>query len=119
MKSQIRVTDYLSILISSICLIHCLLPPLLIITGLGFFFEQEGSKYIFITVSFIAIFHALKDAKSIKIATLLWSSFWIFLFSLFFQEEYNELIYTSYLGSVGIILGHILNIKNCQKCQKK
>ena len=116
---QIRLADSISILTSGICLIHCLATPLLLVVGYGPFIEQEGSKYIFVIISFLSIFYALKDSSSLKIGVLLWTSFWIFLFSIFFHEEYTWLNYSSYLGSVGIIIGHILNIKKCKKCQKK
>ena len=64
---QIRLADSISILTSGICLIHCLATPLLLVVGYGSFIEQEGSKYIFVIISFLSIFYAVKDSSSLKI----------------------------------------------------
>lgn len=109
--------DIIGILSSSICLIHCVATPLLIAFGAGFI-TNPFFKYLFLIISFVSIFKATENITSKKISLLLWISFWGFLFSTLFQEEYEWLHYSGYFFAILIIVGHILNIKHCKQCSK-
>lgn len=115
---KINKADLIGILSSSICLVHCIATPLLITFGAGFI-SNPIFKYLFLIISFVSIFKATVNLTNKKIALLLWISFWGFLFSALFQEEYHWLHYTGYFFSVIIIIGHILNINYCRTCSKK
>lgn len=116
--TKINKADLIGILSSSICLLHCLATPLLIAFGAGFI-TNPFFKYLFLIISFVSIFKATENITSKKISLLLWISFWGFLFSTLFQEEYEWLHYSGYLFAILIIIGHILNIKHCRECSKQ
>jgi hypothetical protein len=115
--TKINKADLIGILSSSICLVHCVATPLLIAFGAGFI-TNPFFKYLFLIISFVSIFKATENITSKKISLLLWISFWGFLFSTLFQEEYEWLHYSGYLFAILIIIGHILNIKHCRECSK-
>ena len=115
--TKINKGDLIGILSSSICLVHCVATPLLIAFGAGFI-TNPFFKYLFLIISFVSIFKATENITSKKISLLLWISFWGFLFSTLFQEEYEWLHYSGYLFAILIIIGHILNIKHCRECSK-
>lgn len=110
--------DIIGILNSSICLVHCVATPLLIAFGAGFI-TNPFFKYLFLIISFVSIFKATENITNKKISLPLWISFWGFLFSTLFQEEYEWLHYSGYLFAILIIIGHILNIKHCRECSKQ
>jgi hypothetical protein len=116
--TKINKADLIGILSSSICLVHCIATPLLIAFGAGFI-TNPFFKYLFLIISFLSIFKATENITSKKISLLLWISFWGFLFSTLFQEEYEWLHYSGYLFAILIIIGHILNIKHCRECSKQ
>ena len=117
-NTKINKADLIGILSSSICLLHCLATPLLIAFGAGFI-TNPFFKYLFLIISFVSIFKATENITSKKISLLLWISFWGFLFSTLFQEEYEWLHYSGYLFAILIIIGHILNIRHCRECSKQ
>ena len=117
-NTKINKADLIGILSSSICLVHCVATPLLIAFGAGFI-TNPIFKYLFLIISFVSIFKATENITSKKISLLLWISFWGFLFSTLFQEEYEWLHYSGYLFAILIIIGHILNIKHCRECSKQ
>ncbi len=116
--TKINKADLIGILSSSICLVHCLATPLLLAFGASFI-TNPFFKYLFLIISFVSIFKATENITSKKISLLLWISFWGFLFSTLFQEEYEWLHYSGYLFAILIIIGHILNIKHCRECSKQ
>jgi hypothetical protein len=114
--SKYKKADLIGILSSSICLVHCIATPLLVIYGIGFS-TNPIFKYLFLIISFVSIFKATENSTNYKISILLWLSFFGFLFSNFFHEEYHWLDYFEYLFAVLIIFGHVLNIKHCKHCK--
>lgn len=116
--TKINKADIVGILSSSICLVHCIATPLLITFGAGLL-TNPFIKYLFLIISFVSIFKPTKKITHTKIALLLWISFWGFLFSTLFQEEYNWLHYSGYFFAILIIIGHILNIKHCKQCSNQ
>lgn len=113
--SKINKADIIGIISSSLCLVHCIATPLLIVFGAGFI-TNPIFKYSFLIISFASIFKATENVYNKKIAMLLWISFCGFLFSTLFQEEYELLHYSGYFFAILIIIGHILNIKYCKQC---
>jgi len=113
--TKLSRADLIGIINSSVCLVHCIGTPLLIAFGASFLMFPIF-KYLFLIVSFASIYQATKFSKRSKITLLLWASFWGFLFSTLFQEEYEWLHYLGYFFSILIIVGHILNIRFCKNC---
>lgn len=107
--------DGVGITSSALCLVHCMAMPALLSAGV-FSNELPWLKYVFIVVAFCSITASIKETTSFKIAALLWASFWVFTFSLLFENKWHPLEYTGLLASAGIMAGHLLNIKSCSNC---
>jgi hypothetical protein len=114
--TKIRKFDIIGILSASICLVHCIATPFLIVLGASFL-TQPFIKYVFLITSFVAVFKTTNKSKNTKISILLLISFWGFLFTTLFDEQYEWLHFLTYLFSFLIILGHLLNIKYCKTCK--
>jgi len=117
-SEKTKFVNLIGIASTSICLIHCIAAPLIVMLGAGYF-TQPFVTYIFLSVSFIAIFNITQKASNSKISLLLWVSFCGFLFCTLFQEQYEWLHFPGYLFASMIIIGHILNIKYCKSCKNE
>jgi len=114
---KISWSDFIGILSSSLCLIHCLATPILITVGIGFL-DNHLTTYFFLVISFLSIYKATQNCKKPKISFLLWGSFFGFLFSTLLHQYFEWLHTLSYLFAIAIIYGHILNIKHCKSCNQ-
>jgi hypothetical protein len=110
--------DGIGITSSALCFVHCIATPFLLYSGV-LIDELAWLKYVFMAVAFISILSAIKETTPFKTAALLWVSFWLFTFSLLFENRWELLEYTGLLASVGIITGHLYNIRSCSKCVQK
>jgi drug/metabolite transporter (DMT)-like permease len=109
------LADFIGIASSAICFVHCIAAPVLLSAG-AVTEEWPWLSYVFIAIAFFSLAAALKENTPDRISALLWASFFVFLFSLMFEEKWPLLEYTGLLASAGIITGHILNIKSCRSC---
>lgn len=101
--------DILGISSATICLVHCLIFPLLTILPLGL----SHNPIIDLVFALIGVFAVFKITKK---STLLVSSIlivsmgliWISILMDIFLEIHLDLIY---FGGIGMIIGHLLNYK--------
>ncbi|TAG07515.1 MAG: MerC domain-containing protein [Cytophagia bacterium] len=109
--------DFLGVISASLCAVHCVLTPFLIVV-----FAQipwlYGASYVFLMISFVALFETSKHKEMNKILSFLWFCFALLAVAVIFEEDFHWLHYLNYLASAGLIIGHILNIKYCQECKK-
>lgn len=110
-----RLSDLTGVLSTSFCLVHCIAAPVLVASGF-YFLEAEWLKYVFIVTSFLSIYFSLKEQPQIRVAVFLWLVFFVFLFSMMFENKYPFLEYTGWGASVSIIIGHIWNFQTCRRC---
>ncbi|MDD2675059.1 MerC family mercury resistance protein [Flavobacterium sp. Sr18] len=102
--------DILGISSAGLCLLHCLIFPLLTILPLGL----SHNPYIdlaFATVGLWAVLNIIKKASLIVALLLLTSITLIFLsvfIDIFLDYHTNLLI----VGGIGMILGHLINYSN-------
>ncbi|KJD34375.1 membrane protein [Tamlana nanhaiensis] len=117
--------DTLGIASSSLCLIHCAATPFLFIAQASsslYGFEKpvwwQSLDYVFLTISFVAIFYSSKNTSKKWIAVALWL-FWSLLLITILDETF-ELGYFSeafiYVPSLAIVALHFYNQKYC-KCK--
>jgi len=112
-KTAVINIDILGISSASLCLIHCLILPLLTVIPLGI----SHNPYIdlmFALIGLWAITRSLKTAQLTAIIVLLASLSLIFLGILIdiIIHYHSNLIL---LGGLGMIVGHIMNFKNHKK----
>jgi hypothetical protein len=113
--SKITISDYIGIASASLCVVHCVITPFLIL-----FFTNtvwwEKFSYFFLLLSFISAFQATEHSKNRKILSLIWCSFALLAIGIIFEDDFPKLEIISYLASLCLIIGHILNIRYCKKC---
>lgn len=124
--SSIKV-DYFGALAGFICLIHCLATPFIFVAkACTHTCCQEAPlwwkiiDYVFLLISFIAIYYATKNSTKKMVKNALWL-FWGVLFFIILNESIqlvklpNE---TIYIPAFFIIVLHIYNQKYC-KCNNE
>jgi hypothetical protein len=120
--------DKLGIASALVCTVHCLLIPALFLIkylwagntgeglpGLGSVHHGGGMlpwwweslDYLFLIVSFIAVYHAASHAASTAIKLSLWV-FWSFLATSIFFEQLH---WMAYIASAGLIVTHLINLR--------
>lgn len=116
--SRSKKADIVGIVGSSLCVIHCLGVPMLTTFGYGIS-ESPWIKYLFILLSFFAIYKSIESKENKKLSFFLLSSFAGFLFSSLFEEEFGWLHQAGILFSLLIITGHLISIRSCKKCKNE
>lgn len=101
--------DILGISSATICLVHCLIFPLLTILPLGLS-HNPIIDLLFASVGLFAIF------KIIKKSSLLVSSILIVSMALIWMSVLSEILFDIhldliYFGGFGMIIGHLVNYK--------
>lgn len=108
--------DILGISSATICLVHCLIFPLLTILPLGLS-HNPIIDLLFASIGLFAIFKITKKStllvSSILIVSM--SLIWITILTDLFLEIHLDLIY---FGGIGMIIGHLINYKNHKNLHK-
>ncbi|WP_428230828.1 MerC domain-containing protein [Flavobacterium sp.] len=109
-KSTTPFYDILGISSATICLVHCLVFPLLTILPLGLS-HNPFIDLIFATIGLFAIFKIIKKSSLLISAILVISMalIWMSVLSELFLDLHLDLIF---IGGLGMIIGHFLNYKN-------
>ncbi|MBS7232891.1 MerC domain-containing protein [Flavobacterium psychroterrae] len=108
-KSTTPFYDILGISSATICLVHCLVFPLLTVLPLGLS-HNSFIDLLFATMGLFAIFKIIKKT-SILISSILIISMaliWISVLTELFLDIHLDLIF---IGGVGMIIGHLFNYK--------
>lgn len=108
--------DFIGIISSCICLVHCIVMPIIFLTHSAIH-STNYLDYIFLIVSFHAVFQATKYSNSKIIIVILWASFILFMIGILGGEENLKIHIIGMIGSVGQTIGHIFNINHCKKCK--
>jgi len=115
-KNFIHNSDKIGVLSSALCLIHCIVTPFLIGTIL-FSDSQVHSyhlfDYIFLIISFIAVWFSTHKHANPYIKIALWSFFTIFAITLIIKHWFPYAQYILYTSSFGLIAAHIYNWRYC------
>ncbi|MGB1204087.1 MAG: MerC domain-containing protein [Chitinophagales bacterium] len=118
--------DFIGIVASSLCLVHCAVTPFLFIAKACSVSCCSDTPiwwkiidYLFLIISFIAISHATKNSSSTWIKVALWSS-WVMLLFTILSETFEIGLFPKtfiYIPALVIIGLHIYNYKYC-KCSE-
>ena len=116
-------SDLFGVLTCSMCLIHCISTPLILIsfsslnTKLSMSYSWWSNlDYVFLIISFLLV-HISAQTTRIKIMKFF---FWLSWFSLFLviinekTELYEFSEYLTYLITTGLSLLHLFNLKYCK-----
>ena len=108
-KSTTPFYDILGISSATICLVHCLVFPLLTILPLGLS-HNPIIDLLFATIGLFAILKIIKKSSLLISAILIISMalIWISVVTELFLDIHLDLIF---IGGIGMIIGHLLNYK--------
>jgi MerC mercury resistance protein len=112
-KTATSLYDILGISSATICLLHCLVFPLLTVLPLGI----SHNSFIDLIFAIIGVFAILKSIKKsnllvISIMIISMALIWMNVLSELFLDIHLDLIFP---GGIGMILGHSLNYKSHKK----
>ena len=121
MKALLLKSDFLGAFFSLLCLRHCILTPIIFISGCAATVSTSHSPselfwgsfdYLFIIVSLIAVFFSSKNSKSVYIKYALWLCWAILSFYLINEKihllELNEI--TLYISASYLAILHSYNL---------
>ncbi len=113
----LKQSDVMGIFVSALCIIHCVITPFIVVS-LGLTSHAHHPLFswhgLFLILALTALFFSIKDAsKSIKI--ILWLSFGFMALGMIFEQSGVFFKVLLYLGSIGLIIGHLKNYANHQK----
>ncbi|MBT2619853.1 MULTISPECIES: MerC domain-containing protein [Chryseobacterium] len=109
MKS--KILDAVGISAAVLCLIHCIIFPLLMIVPLGI----SHNPYVdlaFLFIGGVVVYRVTKKVSKLWLKSLFWISILLISISVLVDLIYEIHIPLIYVGAVGLITGHILNFKN-------
>jgi hypothetical protein len=106
--------DSLGIVSSLLCLIHCLLLPVLILAGI--ISEDLGEHtqwvdYVFILLAASAVFFATRQMANPFLKTSMWIAAAWFALSIMLHELSPIALYSSMLSSVALVVLHTINFR--------
>jgi hypothetical protein len=118
MKAEVanRKADYVGITGSILCIIHCLVTPVLLMTSslvadsalrIGYL----SLDYVFIGVNIVAVYFATRHFTLPLIRTGLWFFLASFSMSMLLEDVSPTFEYLGYASSLGLVAMHLLNIR--------
>lgn len=116
-----RLTDYTSISLAGLCVVHCLLAPvaliLLPVLGSTFIFEESFHElllFLVIPASVVAIFLGCRRHRDFNVIMLGILGLCFLLAGAFMATGYQEYVFT-FIGAFLMISGHLRNFRLCRK----
>ena len=125
MKTITLNPDAVGMMASTLCLIHCIATPFLFLAKTCSVTAAccadapiwwQIIDYLFIVVSFMAIYFATKNTSKSWIKTALWSAWGILLFAILNETIQTNLLPAAfvYVPALSIVALHLYNQKYCQ-----
>jgi len=115
-KTNTSLYDILGISSATVCLVHCLIFPLLTILPFGLS-HNPFIDLVFATIGLFAIFKIItkSDLFVASILVISMSLIWISVLTDLFLDIHLDLIF---IGGMGMIIGHFLNYRNHKHSQQ-
>ena len=123
MKLIIRNSDRIGVVSSGLCMLHCFATPLLFLSQSSLIFISVDFtltwfilNYVFLFISFIAIYHSVKNSTNRFIRIFLYL-FWVVLSGLIINESLEIFSIpeaATYFSASSLICLHIYNLRYCR-----
>lgn len=120
MKSSLtsHKADYIGITGSVLCLIHCLITPVLLVTSTLMKDDLLRTSYlsldyVFIAVNIVAVYSATRHAPT-QVRTSLWGFLALFALCIVLEDVSEVFEYAAYVASLGLVGSHLYNIWYCR-----
>lgn len=114
------VSDRVGIIASVVCLVHCLIFPVLVILRipLSEWLHEfwHSLEYIFLAISFVAVFFSARSTVKPWMRYFLWTSFFALAASILLKHYEAVFDTVAIAAALILITAHILNIRqlSCQ-----
>lgn len=127
-SQKIANPDFIGAVASVLCLIHCIATPFLFIAKACSVtccsaapFWWQAIDYLFLVISFVAIYYATKNASKKWVRIVLWSSWTLLLFTILNETLKTGLLPKSfvYFPALLIVVFHFYNLKYCKSSDKE
>ena len=127
MQSILIKPDAIGSLASTLCLIHCIATPFIFISQACTMsccadapIWWQSIDYIFLIISFFAIYRSTKISTKLEIKIALWLTWFVFFILILNKTIQIFYISNNFTYSAGILLAilHLYNLKYCQ-CSDK
>lgn len=123
MKLIIRNSDRIGVVSSGFCMLHCFATPFLFLSQSSLIFISVDFtltwfilNYVFLFISFIAIYHSVKNSTNRFIRIFLYL-FWVVLSGLIINESLEIFSIpeaATYFSASSLICLHIYNLRYCR-----
>jgi hypothetical protein len=111
-----RKADYIGITGSILCIIHCLVTPILLMTTT--LLQDDKLRvgylsldYIFIAINILAVYSATRHYASPIVKKGLWGFLSVFAAAILLEDMSPAFQYVAYVASAGLVMTHLLNIR--------
>ena len=111
-----RKADYIGITGSVLCIIHCLITPILLMTS-NLLQNQHlrvgylSLDYVFIAVNIVAVYSATRHYAAPAVKKSLWGFLSLFTVALLLEDTNPVFTYLAYVASAGLVITHLINIR--------
>ncbi|MGI9583178.1 MerC domain-containing protein [Chryseobacterium sp. RRHN12] len=109
MKS--KILDAVGISAAVLCLIHCIVFPLLLIVPLGIS-HNPYIDLVFLCIGAVVVFRVTKKIEKRWLKILFWTSVFLISISILTDILLEIHVPLIYIGTAGLITGHLINFKN-------
>ena len=123
MKLIIKNSDRIGVVSSGLCMLHCFATPFLFLSQSSLIFISVDFtltwfilNYVFLFISFIAIYHSVKNSTNRFIRIFLYL-FWVVLSGLIINESLEIFSIpeaATYFSASSLICLHIYNLRYCR-----
>lgn len=114
-KSLTKDSNYVGIVSATLCVVHCILTPFLVV--LVSKYEWWGNlTFVFLTIGLGAVIAATRDKPPAHILILIWGGYFLLTLFVILEGYWSLAEPLSYVASLILVMGHILNIRYCKKC---
>lgn len=114
-------SDYLGAVAGVLCIIHCIVTPLLFVINAKLATNQtllvlQAIGYIFLIISFFAVYRSALNTTN-NVVKILFFLFWSFLLFLILNESFGAFRISetfTFISAFSLSALHIYNLKYCQ-----
>ena len=121
MRITTKNSDYLGAVAGVLCIIHCIVTPLLFVINAELATNQtllvlQAIGYIFLIISFFAVYRSALNTTN-NVVKILFFLFWSFLLFLILNESFGAFRISetfTFISAFSLSALHIYNLKYCQ-----
>lgn len=119
MKAEVvdKKADYVGIVGSILCIIHCLAAPVLVVTSSLLRTDQTlqagflSLDYVFIAINIVAVYFATRHHSTSPVRMALWGFLLLFSIGLLLEDVSPVFEYVAYAASAGLVFSHLMNLR--------